>query len=202
MDGAKLLGWTLHCRYDGLKQSLEHRHRNWGFTLNLCLIYIAVKCRPVLKPFSFWCLQTSVMLTANSWQERVTYHFLEARYPRLRPAGPVSTPHRMFAQVPMVCLGKQVFVFFPNICILTEFTFCVRVVCSHMSFTCRLFVLMFDFLCRKVGKVVVIKRVPHRLCASVPSCSGFTLVLPSISDTRLRRLGAAWLRWSTKPPKK
>lgn len=30
-------------------------------------------------------------------------------------------------------------------------------------FTCRLLVLVFDFLCREAGKGVIIKRVPHGL---------------------------------------
>lgn len=64
----------------------------------------------------------------------------------------------------------------------------------HTNFTSRLFVLSFEFLCREVGKVVIIKWVPCRLHLGVGGTS-FTLVLSCITNTELNRLGGAWLRY-------
>lgn len=73
---------------------------------------------------------------------------------------------------------------------------------EHTNFTSRLFVLGFEFLCREVGKVVIIKWVPCRLhggiggtASSKNSSFSFALVLSCITDIELNRLGSAWLRY-------
>lgn len=79
----------------------------------------------------------------------------------------------------------------------------------HTNFTCRLFVLSFEFLCSEVGEVVIVKWVPCRLCGGVggtarcnSSGSSFALVLACHTNTELNRMGGAWLRWKWSTGKK
>lgn len=69
----------------------------------------------------------------DSKGESVTYQFLEVYYPELRPAGLVSTPRRMLAQVLKVRLD----VFFKNQLfqyIYIQFILCVYIMCAQKRY--------------------------------------------------------------------
>lgn len=125
----------------------------------------------------------------DSKGESVTYQFLEVYYPELRPAGLVSTPRRMLAQVLTVRLENKKSVI--SVYIYSLYYVCIS--CARKNVTSSLFVLSFEFLCREVGKVVVIKWVPCRLRQGVGGTS-CALVLSCITNAELNRLGGAWLR--------
>lgn len=127
-----------------------------------------------------------------------THRFLETSCRQPRPADPVSTPHRMFVPVLTVRLEGEEVVLKPGpsgICINTCATCAAHA--GFFFFTCRLLVLVFDFLCREAGKGVIIKRVPHGLCSAVPRCYRFALVLCCVT-----RLGGAGFRRPTRAGKK
>lgn len=67
----------------------------------------------------------------DSKGESVTYQFLEVYYPELRPAGLVSTPRRMLAQVLTVRLENKKICYFS---IYIQFILCVHIMCAQKRY--------------------------------------------------------------------
>lgn len=149
--------------------------------------------------------------SSGPWRRKVhlktagTYRYLGVYDPQMRPASLVSTPLRMMAPFLKVGLKKRKF----TVNSLQHMTNTTHMHMHHGSThnsTSRLFVLGFEFLCSEVGKVgkaVIVKRVPCGGAGGITRCKSrgsiFVLLLISFTNTKLNKLGGAWLRckWST-----
>lgn len=116
-------------------------------------------------------------------ERKVFHRLLEVCCPRLKSAGQVSTPRREFAVVLRVVLEETAHTGHVHSSALFK-----GVMRTHTIFT-RFFVLCFEFFCRELGEVVIVKRVPGRLRGGVhittrpkPARSSSALIRSSVSD--------------------